>query len=292
MAKTRSTDILTFENVDGYDEYQPGNYIIKQIIINGIRTHYYIRNDGKFYSSYRRSDGILRECAVIKMNKKKCVQENIHGYCCIHMSVDNKSYIKLLHRVVAIAFIEIPRKYISSGYDINTLEVNHKDGDKWNNNVSNLEWATPSENMLHSFNTHLHPIVYGDNHWNSKLTSNDVVKICECLEENSMSLREISEMIGCSKSDIQNIRNRYSWINISKNYDIDKYDVKESHSGLRRMNDDIVYKICEDLESGLYTMREISKKYDIPYGRVNDIKQRNTWSRISKSFNFDNYKSK
>lgn len=48
---------------------------------------------------------------------------------------------KLLHRLVAEAFI--PNAH-------GKKEVNHKDGDKFNNRADNLEWVTPSENQMHS----------------------------------------------------------------------------------------------------------------------------------------------
>lgn len=54
-----------------------------------------------------------------------------------------------VHRIVATTFIP--------NTDSKKIFVNHKDGDKQNNDVSNLEWVTPSENCTHAYQTGLRP---------------------------------------------------------------------------------------------------------------------------------------
>lgn len=67
-----------------------------------------------------------------------------NGYERFNTSRPTKSY--LVHRLVAVCFIENP---------LNKEQVNHKDGNKLNNKVSNLEWVTSSENMIHGFENNL-----------------------------------------------------------------------------------------------------------------------------------------
>lgn len=64
------------------------------------------------------------------------------GYLRAVLCVDGMSHHLYIHRLVAEAFVLNPD---------NKPEVNHKDGNKHNNVVSNLEWVTKSENGLHSY---------------------------------------------------------------------------------------------------------------------------------------------
>lgn len=63
------------------------------------------------------------------------------GYQEVLLYRNNQRKPKLVHRLVAEAFIPNPD---------GKREVNHKDGNKHNNDASNLEWVTPSENQQHS----------------------------------------------------------------------------------------------------------------------------------------------
>ena len=93
-----------------------------------------------FYTNYYASkDGI------IKNKKGNVLKPFLHNnYHCVGLTI-NGAYKKVkVHRIIMLCFEPV--------IDYIYLQVNHKDGNKLNNNFSNLEWCTAKENMNHYHN--------------------------------------------------------------------------------------------------------------------------------------------
>ena len=122
-------------------------------------TDYYVTENGDVYRLWK----------LKGFKKRKLVSHN-EGYFQISISQFgiNKTY--LVHRIIAEVFIPNPN---------NLPEVNHHDGDKTNNNISNLYWCTTSQNIKHAYNTGLKnpPMANGEKSVLSKLTDEDVLWI-------------------------------------------------------------------------------------------------------------------
>lgn len=106
-----------------------------------------------------------------------------------------------VHVLVAEAFIG-PRQ--------NGMEVNHKDGVKFNNHISNLEYVTSSENKLHAHRTGLKISLKGEKSGRSKLKPYEVETIL-LLVKSGLYHKEIAPMFGVTKSNISAIVCGKSW---------------------------------------------------------------------------------
>lgn len=108
-----------------------------------------------------------------------------------------------VHQYVAKYFIENPE---------GKPMVNHKDGDKTNNHVDNLEWCTHKENMQHAFKNGLNHTPKGVH--TTKLNEYDVKLIRKLYKEEGLSHHKLSQMFPVVESQIRNIINRNSWKNV------------------------------------------------------------------------------
>lgn len=108
--------------------------------IKGYEGYYCVSNKGrikrlKSYRKYITGKNHVYPEKILKQEKSK-------GYLRVTFSLKNIQKRILTHRLVASHFIKNP---------LDKPCVNHKDGNKFNNSVNNLEWVTYSENEIHSY---------------------------------------------------------------------------------------------------------------------------------------------
>lgn len=100
--------------------------------------------------------GINKKGDVISFKKRKMIKQGVWGlYKKVALSKKGRTYYFRIHRLVANVFIPNPN---------NLPQVNHKDGDKFNNCVDNLEWCTCSDNIKHAYSIGL-----SKSHWKGKM---------------------------------------------------------------------------------------------------------------------------
>ena len=121
-------------------------------------------------------------------NRNLTVQYNQTGYCYVVTSINGKRKNKLVHRLVAEAFLDNPNNY---------LQVNHKDENKKNNNVTNLEWCTAKYNCNHG--TFKNKIAESKKIKVKKVSSNGEIAIYNSVSDaakmNNVSVAAISKCI-------------------------------------------------------------------------------------------------
>ena len=123
------------------------------------------------------------------------------GYVQVLLSVDGVESHHQRHCLVAEAFIG-PRPV--------GAQVNHKNGDKTCNHVSNLEYVTPGENLEHAFRIGLMD-ERGERNPASKLTEEHVFEIRVLLDYGELTQKEIGIMYGVTAANISSIKNGRSW---------------------------------------------------------------------------------
>lgn len=168
------------------------NEIWKPIV--NYESYYEISNLGNVWSKGKKYVDSLGKVMNRKPRNVK-IHKGTNGYLCVDLNSNNVSSQKYIHRLVAEAFILNPE---------NKPTVNHKDGNKLNNNISNLEWNSYSENNKHATDNNLRQSPwtgkFGVNHPQSK----SVVQLDKKgnVIDTFVSAREAQEKTGVSYKHI------------------------------------------------------------------------------------------
>ncbi len=133
------------------------------------------------------------------------------GYLTVRVRKNNKDKTYKVHRLVAICFIPNSE---------NKPTVNHLDGIKYNNHLTNLEWATMSENIKHAVKTGLIDRS-GSKNSSTAMTEDEVHEICQWFQDNpTLGSKRASEIFDKNISCLSQIRCGKNWKNIRKLYNI------------------------------------------------------------------------
>ena len=180
LAKPFEMNDFSFDKLPGY-KYEPGQYIpdfdySREVWKSIGKTGYEVSDLGRI----RRGERILAG--------------SYHSDGYTFMTITGEQLP--LHRFVANAFIPNPN---------NLPEVNHKDGNKMNNSVENLEWVTRSENMKHAHELGLQP--KGLSTYSGKFTEEQREKIKQLWNDGRHSKRELARIYNVSHTCINDIIN-------------------------------------------------------------------------------------
>lgn len=121
------------------------------------------------------------------------------GYVIVNLYPNKQRFS--IHFLVLSVFKPIKKKLI----------INHKDGNKLNNKLSNLEWCTHSYNMFHAYKNNLIKPKKHENNGRAILNRFDVKEIRKLYKTNLLSQQFISKMFNCSQSLISKIVENKLW---------------------------------------------------------------------------------
>jgi len=157
-----------------------------------------------------------------------------NGYLQVDLCKNGKQHPKSIHRLVLEAF--------KPNEDLNKTECNHKDGNKENNYVENLEWCTRSDNMKHAFKIGLQKGLKG----------------------------EKNPMFGKHKSE--------EWKKKQSEKMKDKY--KDKIHPISILTEEKVIEIWKFINEGILTQKEIAKKFGVDQATISNIKTGRTWKHV------------
>jgi hypothetical protein len=205
----------------------------------------------------------VSDCGKVfdRNGKEMTLQVNIDGYYVVNLISDEGNFHRRVNRLVAIEFLDNPESL---------PVVHHKDHNKLNNHISNLEWTTVKQNTLYSVEAQ--PEKHKGNADIDKATA---VLICESIQQ-GMRNKEISEKLNVPIDCVKHIRRGNTWKEVSKDYVLVK--------SARSISEVTARWVCHKIKEG-YKNSEIVKMSSCPNVTrtlVKAIRVRKTWAWLSK----------
>lgn len=190
-----------------------------------------------------------------------------NGYNSLMLAQDGKRETWLVHRLIALAFLD---------NDQDKPCVNHINGVKTDNRVSNLEWVTYKENSEHMIDMGLKPSCVNTYRTLSDETAHTICKLIG----DSWRNKDIASLLNVDRQTVANIRLGHVYPDISR-----QYDFSNTLPSRRKISTEKLVRICEMLQEG-HSYGSIVKEVHVSTATVSKIKHRVTGRYISDSYNF------
>ena len=161
-----------------------------------------------FENLYEVSDqGRVRSLTRRYCPRDRILQGHINrGYCRVMLSRKTREDLFLIHRLVLEAFVgPCPPNHVT----------HHKNGNKTDNRLENLEWTTQKRNVQHAIQAGAWSARKGEANPSSKLTADDVQTIRHLYAKCGCSYRKLAYQFGVSQWTIRSIIKRESWQHIA-----------------------------------------------------------------------------
>lgn len=245
-------------------------------------SNYSVDENGNIYSNVRKyvdKNNIPgKKYRIIKL--KNSPMKNGYQRVTLYDDLGNKK-TRLVHRIVAETFL--------TNKD-NKPCINHKDGNKSNNEIFNLEWVTHKENRKHALLTGLAKGMNGDSHPLHKIVSSDVKNIIKMII-NGIDNETIAKKYKLNSKYISLIRHKKRW----------KYTINKHFPNYKPINSnkDVIIKdhtkssipLLEQIKiiSSLLskTNKELSEEYNIDASVFSRVRSRKAWKYAHKIHNLN-----
>jgi len=169
--------------------------------VKGYEGMYEINEHGDVRSKDRY---VETSTGVRKYRGKKVHPYLSSGYMKVDLNKDGHKGRKFVHRLLAETFLDNPE---------NLPIVNHKDGDKLNNSLGNLEWCSYSYNYMHAMKAGMITPLKGEDSGRAKLSEKEVIEIRDKFRE-GMKQKELSKIYSTPLPTIKDITRGRSWAHL------------------------------------------------------------------------------
>lgn len=251
----------------------PTKLYIKGVYITEVN----LEND--LYFKHLLDEGIfevLNDGTIINVaNNKVCKRKKIRN---TYQRITYQGKGIQAHRLVWIAFNgPIPYK----------IQINHKDGKKYNNHPDNLELATNKENTQHAFDNGLNQVsnkakamsskkLLGENNINSKITEKEVIEVRKAYNNGVIDIATIKTKYGMCRRAVENMLVGRTYKHVP--FAIDKLKPMGKKG---KLNSSIANMIRKLYSTGKYTQKNLAEKYGVTRSSIKDILTYRSYKDVS-----------